>query len=80
MTVGDLAHSFSEEMFDMGNRVKAAGFRIGKGKKLYWYIDPTLYGMYRCIPLEADHSLGWPRYVTPDQEVTVVLLPNQSNK
>lgn len=56
---------------DFPNNKKIRGFSIGKGKKIYWYITPLNSGLYRCLPLENDKTLGWPRFVTFDQSVTI---------
>lgn len=53
-------------------RTDVEGFTIRGGRKVYWYITPTKYGMYRCLPLQSDKTLGWPRYVDSGTEVTVV--------
>jgi len=47
------------------------GFTIGNGKKVYWYVLPTKNGMYQCLPIEKDGTLGWPRFVTSDAKVTI---------
>ena len=61
---------YLETVFDF--REDLLGFTIGRGKKLYWYITPMpRQGLYRCLPIEkGEDSLGWPRFVTPTQEVT----------
>lgn len=68
LTLNDLAHFFDEYMLDP--RPKAKGFTIGRGKKLYWYITPYTYH-YRCLPIEPNGDLGWPRWCGPYQKVTV---------
>jgi len=52
---------------------KAHGFMIGKnGNTLYWYIDPTQNGYYRCYPMDDEGNLYKPRYYTPEQEIAVI--------
>ncbi len=49
------------------------GFTIGKGKKIYWYITPMPNsGRYRCLPIEKDGKLGWPRMIYPNMVVHIV--------
>lgn len=70
LTLDDLAGRFDELMTEP--RPRAKGFSIGRGKKLYWYITPyPRSGFYRCVPLEPDGELGWPRWCSPYQKVTV---------
>lgn len=73
-TLGKLAENFREWMgTDIDSKVKAKGFRIGKGTKLYWYITPMPEtGKYRCFPVEDDGKLGYPVYHYPEKEVTIV--------
>jgi len=48
------------------------GFTIGRGKKIYWYITPySSRGVYRCLPIEKDGSIGWPRFINPKEIVHV---------
>ena len=50
------------------------GFTIKNGKKVYWYITPMpKSGLYRCLPVEKDKTLGWPRYISGDTEINVIL-------
>jgi len=71
LTLDDLAHLFDELMTE--SQPRAEGFTIGKGKKLYWYITPYPKScLYRCVPIEeSDGELGWPRWCSPYQKVTV---------
>lgn len=82
MTISDLAQNF--DYFMMGDcsmwkdnveipplRMKARGFTIGKGKKLYWFITPNKCGTYRCLGYEEGDTLGWPRNVENNQEITI---------
>ena len=78
-TIGELATRFDELMFTfrpnsmMEKGIEAKGFVIKNGKKLYWYITPySSRGVYRCFPIEKDGTLGCPRYIYPDTEVTVI--------
>lgn len=57
---------------DFPDRNDIEGFSIGRGKKIYWYITPMpKSGLYRCIPVDKDGHLGWPRFVEPYQTVVV---------
>ena len=68
MTINDIAQNFDELMVDK----KAKGFSIGKGKKLYWYLTPyPNTGKYRCLPIETNKSLGWPRFCYPEQKIVI---------
>ena len=50
------------------------GFTIRSGKKVYWYVSPMpRSGLYRVLPVEADGSLGWPRYVPGSTRITLVM-------
>ena len=68
LTLDDLAGRFDELMTEP--RPKAAGFTIGRGKKLYWYITPYT-DHYRCLPVEPNGDLGCPRWCGLYQKVTV---------
>jgi len=58
---------------DYPNRTDIKGFTIRNGKKVYWYITPMpKSGLYRCLPVEKDETLGWPRWVPGDTSIKVI--------
>ena len=67
LTLDELATRFNELMIEPR---PAAGFTIGQGKKLYWYITPYT-DHYRCLPIVPNGELGCPRWCKPIQKVTV---------
>lgn len=73
MTLGELNKNFDEIMCGGPFLIKAKGFTIGRGKKLYWYIiGSRAHRSFRCVPVEANGRLGWARTVKSDTKVTVV--------
>jgi len=49
------------------------GFTIKKGKKIYWYIIPMpKSGLYKCLPVGDDYTLGWPRWIPGNTKVHLV--------
>jgi len=63
------------EMLEMGNLDSNIyeGFRIGRGKKIYWYVTPMpKSGLYKCLPIEEHGMLGWPRWIPGINEITIV--------
>lgn len=72
MTIDDYIDFIAEENYP-GKKCGIEGFMIGRGKKIYWYITPMpRSGRYRCLPIDENGKLGWPRYVYPGQMVKVV--------
>ena len=60
---------------DFQNRNGVGGFTIGKGKKVYWYFTPMpRSGLYRVLPIEDDGTLGRPRWIPGDAEITVRMM------
>jgi len=73
MTIDDYI-PFIEKKNAPGKKCEIEGFTIGRGKKVYWYITPMpKSGRYRCLPIDKDGKLGWPRFVSPGQTVKVVM-------
>ena len=74
MTIDEYIH-----FIDGNPDTNIKGFTIGKGKKIYWYITPMpRSGRYRCLSIDENGKLGWPRYVYPGQIVHVV-YKNEKN-
>ncbi len=83
-TISDLATRFDFLMF--GNRpdwdkngneipptgLAAKGFTIGQGRQLHWYLAPVAkLGKYRVWPQYDNGEIGRPRYIFPEQEITI---------
>lgn len=74
MTLTELADKYDEIMFD-GLRPRAKGFTIGKrGKTMFWFIDPTPNGFYRCYPQDSEGNLFPPRYYDPCKTLVTIHL------
>ena len=70
MTIQD----YIEQLNDTAYGVE--GFTIGRGKKVYRFFTPVASSRfvgYRVLPVESDSTLGWPRWITADTQVTVVM-------
>lgn len=50
----------------------AKGFTIGKhGKTMFWYINPTQNGCYKCHPVDEQGNIYEPRYYDPRTKITI---------
>lgn len=76
-TIGELAENFDEWMFlgdTFSKKPKAKGFTIGRGKKLYWYLDPSgRTGKYKVYSLDENDEMivRSIHYYEPSHPVTI---------
>ena len=50
----------------------AKGFTIGsRGKTMFWYINPTQNGCYKCYPTDERGNIYPPRYYDPRTKIII---------